>query len=179
MLVCAEGFQLLFFTVDELVGPRWSDIFGSPPAAPYAAAAKPGDSEGAGLSEAQRRGREGYRKWCAGCHGQRDPANLDVWQWKSFPDFAKIVPAIDPFQFPKQQWLKDWMEFSDRSTWRRQATDPERQPRATPRIVRPRLQQVRREKRRPDRLRNQVRARPSQVAAGGVPRLAIRHGGRR
>jgi hypothetical protein len=114
------------YTMDELVGPRWSDIFGSLPAAPFAAAAKPGDSEGAGLSEAQRRGREGYRKWCAGCHGQRDPTNPDVWQWKSFPDFAKIVPAIDPFQFPKQQWLKDWLEFSDLSTWRRQATDPER-----------------------------------------------------
>jgi hypothetical protein len=114
------------YTVDELVGPKWSEIFGGPPAPPANGEAKPGDAEWAKLSELQRRGREVYQKSCAQCHGRPDPANPDVWEWKSFPDFAKIVPAIDPFQFPKDKWLKDWLVFKDRGEWQRQATDPER-----------------------------------------------------
>jgi hypothetical protein len=114
------------YTVDELVGPRWSDIFGAPPAPPASAEARPDDPEWTRLSEPQRRGREGYRKWCAGCHGQPDPADSGAWQGKPFPDFARIVPAIDPFQFPKERWLADWLAFPDREAWREQATDPER-----------------------------------------------------
>jgi mono/diheme cytochrome c family protein len=113
------------YTVDELVGPKWADIFGSPPAT-ASGEAEPGDAERARLSEAQRRGRDVYRESCARCHGRPDPANPDAWQWESSPDFAKIVPAIDPFQFPRDRWLKDWLAFEDRQEWRRQATDPER-----------------------------------------------------
>jgi|GEM_PF-1208213 len=114
------------YTVYELVGPTWNDIFGEPPAPPATGESQANDAEGAHLSKSQRRGREGYRKWCVSCHGQPDPAKPDTWLSSSSPDFGKILPAIDPFQFPKEQWLKDWVEFPDQPTWRNQATDPER-----------------------------------------------------
>jgi mono/diheme cytochrome c family protein len=113
------------YTVDELVGPKWGDIFGSPPA-PDAGGPEPSDAEGAKLGEAQRRGRQVYRDSCARCHGRPDPANPGAWQWESSPDFAKIVPAIDPFQFPRDRWPKDWLAFEGQAEWQRQATDPER-----------------------------------------------------
>jgi hypothetical protein len=114
------------YTVDELVGPKWGDIFDTTPAPPGGGEAKPGDAEWDRLGEAQRKGRELYGRACAGCHGRPDPANPDAWEWKSSPEFAKIVPAIDPFQFPKEQWPKEWVVFENVDEWRKQATDPER-----------------------------------------------------
>ncbi len=45
------------YTVEVLVGPKWADIFGKPPAEPSTEAAESGDVEATSLSDAQRRGR--------------------------------------------------------------------------------------------------------------------------
>ena len=115
------------YTVEELAGPRWGDVFGGHPSDGDASASS-GDVEASRLTEAQSKGRDVYRKHCAGCHARPDPADPARWQAdpKEFPEFGKIVPAIDPFKFPKDRWLSDWVAFEDEAQWRRQATDPER-----------------------------------------------------
>jgi hypothetical protein len=120
-----------------LNGPTWEEIFGAPAAAPAApapgagAAARPAaanDVESSRLSETQLKGREVYRKSCAWCHGQPDPAKPESWAQPGpeFPDLGKVVPAINPFDFPRDQWPKDWTTFPNVAEWKKQATDPHR-----------------------------------------------------
>jgi hypothetical protein len=117
------------YTVKELVGPRWEDIFGPIGTKPERSeTAEPDDVEAARLDEPQRRGRAVYREHCAPCHGQPDPARPDQWQTDPtrFAEIGKILPAINPFQFSREKWLKDWVVFENQAQWERQATDSER-----------------------------------------------------
>ena len=113
------------YTTRELVGPKWSDLFGTPPGGPPAPGSA--DAEEARLDEPQRRGRTVYKQHCADCHGRPDPADPAKWlgdgKW-----FGWIVPTIDPFGpfDPDAPRIPDWVPFPDRETWRKQATDPER-----------------------------------------------------
>ncbi len=118
------------YTVDELVGPRWNDIFppASPPVTGAGAKVAPTDREGEDLSPGQREGRDVYRKHCARCHGQPDPSDPSQWQTDKvkFSEFGKIVPAINPFGFERSKWPDDWFQFPDENEWRKQTVDPER-----------------------------------------------------
>jgi mono/diheme cytochrome c family protein len=119
------------YTVEELAGPRWADVFGPTTSAhppPQTGAAKSDDVEAARLDEVQRRGRTVYRKYCASCHGQPDPAQPQRWltDTKQFSEFGKIVPAINPFQFRRDEWLSSWVAFQSEAQWERQTTDPAR-----------------------------------------------------
>lgn len=104
------------YTTGQLVGPKWADLFGSPPP----------DAE-----ESRRRGRDVYNEHCLVCHGRPDPADPRKWLGEG-ADFNKIVPTINPFEKPKDPLrhdaptIPDWVKFPNYDTWRKQATDPER-----------------------------------------------------
>jgi hypothetical protein len=114
------------YTVEGLRGPTWADIFGEPPAAPGGGDPRPGDAEWSSLGEAARKGRETYRRSCYRCHGGPDRSKPSDWTWDPGSDYGKILPAIDPFAFTREEWPKFWVILPDRETWNRQATDPER-----------------------------------------------------
>ena len=115
-----------------LAGPRWEEIFGQPKSPePVTAAQKsqtPEDQEARRLSSIQLEGRKVYRKYCAECHGQ--PALAGDREWpKPAGDHAalgKIIPAINPFKYPRTEWLEDWYVFPTEAEWKKQATDPSR-----------------------------------------------------
>jgi hypothetical protein len=113
------------YTVEELVGPTWSDIFGESPTLGVEER-RAGDLEWSRLSESQRRGREVYRRHCTDCHGGPDPAKPEVWRWDSTSAFGKIVPALDPFKYLPGERPPFWIAFKDQAEWTLQATDPER-----------------------------------------------------
>ncbi len=117
------------YTVDELVGPKWSDIFPAASTPPSTVdSLDPADREIAGLDRIQIKGRAIYREKCASCHGGPDPADPSKWETSNakFPDYGKIVPTINPFQYERKDWPKDWYVFTDESEWKRQTVDPER-----------------------------------------------------
>ncbi len=118
------------YTVDDLVGPTWNDIFppGSKPTTPSPSDLDPTDREGIALTSRQREGRAVYRKQCASCHGQPDPTDPARWQTDTakFPEFGKIVPTVDPFQFDTSKWPDYWYKFRTRDEWQKQTVDPER-----------------------------------------------------
>jgi hypothetical protein len=115
------------YTLSDLVGPRWADLFGKPPGGPPA----PGpsaDAEEALLDLPQRRGRELYRQECASCHGRPNPARPTDWlgDTKIDPRFGKIFPTIDPFDPKNKPPIGDWISLPSAETWANQRTDPER-----------------------------------------------------
>jgi hypothetical protein len=42
------------------------------------------------------------------------------------PDLGRIVPAINPFNAPRQEWPSDWYAFPNVAEWKKQSTDPQR-----------------------------------------------------
>jgi hypothetical protein len=126
-IMAAAGYTLI------LPGPRWSQIFGSGSSPPGATGA-PGDasiaseSEKGQLNETQQEGRKIYRKYCAPCHGEPDPEKPENWLLTSarYPELGKVVPAINPFAYPRDKWLKEWYAFPNLGEWRKHATDANR-----------------------------------------------------
>jgi hypothetical protein len=115
-----------------LKGPTWQEIFGThavPSTSGENARSVPSnDLESSQLSETQLKGREVYRRDCSRCHGQPEPSKPDSWSppGPGFPDLGKVVPAINPFDFPRQQWPNDWYAFPNVAAWKKQSTDPQR-----------------------------------------------------
>jgi mono/diheme cytochrome c family protein len=116
-----------------LRGPTWQEIFGSTAPASSGTSmtsrsSSADDIESSRLSELGLKGREVYRKHCSSCHGQPDPAKPESWALSgtASPDFGKIVPAINPFGFPREEWPKEWLVFPSVTEWKKQATDPHR-----------------------------------------------------
>jgi hypothetical protein len=114
------------YTVKDSQGPTWADIFGEPPAPPGGGDLRPNDAEWNALGDSARKGRETYRQYCHGCHGGPDPAKPSDWTWDPKSDYGKILPAIDPFAYKREEWPGSWVAFPDRENWSRHATDPQR-----------------------------------------------------